>query len=101
MRTSVIVSAVRTPTGKFLGGLKSFTAPQLGAMVVKEAVCRPRIAPRVVHAALPGDVVLAGLGPAPARQGADTDGRPAKGGGANTNTGHQPMPRKERPLAGR
>ena len=40
MREAVILSAVRTPTGKFLGSLKDFTAPQLGAIVVKEAVTR-------------------------------------------------------------
>jgi acetyl-CoA C-acetyltransferase len=45
MRESVIVSAVRTPTGKFLGALKSFTAPQLGARVVAEAVQRAGIDP--------------------------------------------------------
>ena len=39
MKQSVILSAVRTPTGKFLGALKEFTAPQLGAMAVREA-CR-------------------------------------------------------------
>ena len=42
---SVIVSAVRTPTGKFLGSLKDFTAPQLGALVVREAVARAGIDP--------------------------------------------------------
>ena len=43
MRESVIVSAVRTPTGKFLGALKELTAPQLGALVVREAVARAEI----------------------------------------------------------
>ena len=47
MRPSVIVSAVRTPTGKFLGALKDFTAPQLGALVVREAVARAGIDPAV------------------------------------------------------
>ena len=46
MRESVIVSAVRTPTGKFLGGLKDFSAPALGALVVKEAVHRAGIDPQ-------------------------------------------------------
>ena len=41
IRESVIVSAVRTPTGKFLGALKDFTAPELGALVVREAVPGP------------------------------------------------------------
>ena len=40
MRASVIAAAVRTPTGKFLGALKGFTAPQLGALVIAEAVRR-------------------------------------------------------------
>src|SRR5206468_1442399 len=48
MRDSVIVSAVRTPTGKFLGALKELTAPQLGALVVAEAVRRAGIEPAVV-----------------------------------------------------
>src|SRR5688572_6574831 len=67
---SVIVSAVRLPTGKFLGSLKEFTAPQLGAMVVREAVRRAGIDPGVVDECIMGNVVSAGLGQAPARQAA-------------------------------
>jgi acetyl-CoA C-acetyltransferase len=67
---SVIVSAVRLPTGRFLGGLKEFTAPQLGAMVVREAVRRAGIDPGVVDECIMGNVVSAGLGQAPARQAA-------------------------------
>ena len=48
MRESVIVSAVRTPTGKFLGALKGFTETALGAMVVREAVRRAGIDPEIV-----------------------------------------------------
>src|SRR5712691_4340929 len=70
MPEAVIVSAVRTPTGKFLGGLKDFTAPQLGAMVVAEAVRRAGIDPAVVEECIMGNVVSAGLGQAPARQAA-------------------------------
>ena len=44
----VVVGAVRTPTGKFLGGLASFTAPQLGALVIKEAVHRAGIDPETI-----------------------------------------------------
>jgi acetyl-CoA C-acetyltransferase len=66
----VIVSAVRLPTGKFLGALKEFTAPQLGAMVVREAVRRAGIDPGVVDECIMGNVVSAGLGQAPARQAA-------------------------------
>jgi acetyl-CoA C-acetyltransferase len=67
---SVILSAVRLPTGKFLGALKEFTAPQLGAMVVREAVRRAGIDPAVVDECIMGNVVSAGLGQAPARQAA-------------------------------
>jgi acetyl-CoA C-acetyltransferase len=67
---TVIVSAVRLPTGKFLGSLKEFTAPQLGAMVVREAVRRAGIDPGVVDECILGNVVSAGLGQAPARQAA-------------------------------
>jgi acetyl-CoA C-acetyltransferase len=70
MRDTVIVSAVRTPTGKFLGTLKDFTAPALGALVVREAVCRARIDPKRVTDCIMGNVVSAGLGQAPARQAA-------------------------------
>lgn len=70
MQDSVIISAVRTPTGKFLGGLKDFTAPQLGALVVREAVRRAGIDPATVEECIMGNVVSAGLGQAPARQAA-------------------------------
>ncbi len=70
MAEAVIVSAVRTPTGKFLGGLKEFTATQLGAMVVAEAVRRAGIDPAIVEECIMGNVVSAGLGQAPARQAA-------------------------------
>jgi acetyl-CoA C-acetyltransferase len=70
MIDSVIVGAVRLPTGKFLGALKSFSAPELGAMVVREAVRRAGIDPNVVDECIMGNVVSAGLGQAPARQAA-------------------------------
>src|ERR671919_3259514 len=70
MEEAVIISAVRTPTGKFLGTLKDFTAPQLGALVVREAVCRARIEPAAVEECIMGNVVSAGAGQAPARQAA-------------------------------
>ena len=70
MHEAVIVSAVRTPTGKFLGGLKDFTATQLGALVVAEAVGRAGIDPAIVEECIMGNVVSAGLGQAPARQAA-------------------------------
>src|SRR5689334_11586010 len=76
MRSSVIVSAVRTPTGKFLGALKGFTAPQLGALVVREAVRRAGIDPTIVDECIMGNVVSAGEGQSPARQAALNGGLP-------------------------
>jgi acetyl-CoA C-acetyltransferase len=70
MQQAVIVSAVRTPTGKFLGGLKDFPATELGALVVREAVARAAIDPANVDECIMGNVVSAGLGQAPARQAA-------------------------------
>jgi acetyl-CoA C-acetyltransferase len=70
MQDAVIVSAVRTPTGKFLGSLKSFSATDLGALVVREAVRRAGIDPASVDECIMGNVVSAGLGQAPARQAA-------------------------------
>ncbi len=70
MRESVIISAVRTPTGKFLGGLKDFTAPQLGALAVREAVARAGIDPASVDECIMGNVIQAGNGQNPARQAA-------------------------------
>ena len=74
--TPVIVAAVRTPTGKFLGGLSSFSAPQLGAIVIKEAVRRSGIAPDAIDEVIMGNVVSAGVGQAPARQAAIHAGLP-------------------------
>ena len=68
--TAVVVAAVRTATGKFLGGLSSFTAPQLGAIVIKEAVRRSGIEPNTIDEVIMGNVVSAGVGQAPARQAA-------------------------------
>src|SRR5947199_1523528 len=73
---AVIVGAARTPTGKFLGGLASFTAPQLGALVIKEAVRRSGIAPDAIDEVIMGNVVSAGVGQAPARQAAIHSGLP-------------------------
>src|ERR1700758_1608115 len=76
MRESVIVAAVRTPTGKFLGALKDFTAPQLGSLVVAEAVRRAGIDPAIVDECIMGNVVPAGEGQNPARQAALRGGLP-------------------------
>ena len=66
--TPVILSAVRTPIGRYLGGLSSFTAPQLGAMAIREAVSRAGIDPAAVDSVIMGQVVQGGSGQAPARQ---------------------------------
>jgi acetyl-CoA C-acetyltransferase len=76
MKEAVILSAVRVPTGKFLGTLKGFPAPRLGALVVKEAVRRAGVAPDAVDEVILGNVVSAGLGQAPARQAAIHAGLP-------------------------
>ena len=70
MEDAVIVSAVRTPTGRFLGGLKDLPATDLGAIAVREAVRRAGIDPASVEECIMGNVVSAGLGQAPARQAA-------------------------------
>jgi acetyl-CoA C-acetyltransferase len=75
--TPVILSAVRTPIGKYLGGLSGFTAPQLGAMVVREAVARAQIDPAAVEEVILGQVVQGGSGQAPARQALIHAGLPA------------------------
>jgi acetyl-CoA C-acetyltransferase len=68
MGKPVIVSACRTPIGKFQGALASFTAPQLGGLAVAEALRRARIAGDAVEEVLMGNVLQAGLGQNPARQ---------------------------------
>src|SRR5207249_5980209 len=85
MREAVILSAVRLPTGKFLGALKGFTAPQLGSMVVKEAIARAGLSPDAVDEVIMGNVVSAGLGQAPARQAALGGGLPPKVGALTIN----------------
>jgi len=76
VREAVILSAVRVPTGKFLGALKSFSATQLGALVVREAVARAGVSPARVDECILGNVISAGLGQAPARQAALHGGLP-------------------------
>jgi acetyl-CoA C-acetyltransferase len=66
--TPVIISAVRTPIGRYLGGLSSFTAPQLGAMVIREAIARAGIEGKSVDEVIMGQVVQGGSGQAPGRQ---------------------------------
>jgi len=80
-----IVSAVRTPTGKFLGALKGFKATELGALVVKEAVRRGGAPPEAVDEVILGNVISAGLGQNPARQAALGSGLPPSVGALTIN----------------
>jgi acetyl-CoA C-acetyltransferase len=75
-KEAVIISAARTPTGKFQGALKGFTAPELGAIAIKEAVKRAGVDPAQVDEVIMGCVVQAGIGQAPARQAALKAGLP-------------------------
>ena len=74
----VIVSAVRTPIGKFQGSLSDLTAPQLGALAVKEAVHRAQLDPKQIDECIMGNVISAGLGQNPARQAALNGGLPSE-----------------------
>src|SRR5258705_6319542 len=74
--TPVILSACRTPVGKYLGGLAPLTAPQLGALVVKEAVRRAAVDGATVDEVILGNVLQGGEGQAPARQAAIHSGLP-------------------------
>ncbi|HZS04751.1 MAG TPA: acetyl-CoA C-acetyltransferase [Blastocatellia bacterium] len=78
MRQPVIISAARTPVGKFQGSLKPFTAPELGALAVRTAVERAGIDPAQVDEVIMGCVLQAGLGQNPARQAALKAGLPDK-----------------------
>src|SRR5213079_2426851 len=68
--TPVILSAVRTPIGKFQGGLAGFSAPELGGKIVAEAIRRAGLDGHQIDEAILGNVVQAGLGQNPARQAA-------------------------------
>ncbi len=76
MRDVVIAAACRTPIGKFQGALSGFTAPQLGALAIREALTRAKIAPELVDEVIFGNVLAAGLGQNPARQAAIHAGVP-------------------------
>jgi acetyl-CoA C-acetyltransferase len=84
-REAVIVSAVRTPVGKFQGGLASLSAPRLGALVVQEAVRRAGVDPAAVEECIMGNVLSAGLGQNPARQAALFGGLPPTVGALTIN----------------
>src|SRR5258707_14952374 len=76
MECPVILSAIRTPIGKFQGVLSPLATTQLGAIVVREAVARAQIDAALVDEAIMGNVVSAGLGQNPARQAALRGGLP-------------------------
>ncbi|UCD13569.1 MAG: acetyl-CoA C-acetyltransferase [Thermoplasmatales archaeon] len=80
MKEVVIVSGVRIAQGKFAGSLKSFSAPQLGSMVIREAVNRAGLKPTDVEEVIMGNVVPAGLGQNVARQAAIAGGIPYEAG---------------------
>lgn len=76
MADAYLLSGVRTPIGKFLGGLAPLAAPELGALVIREALRRSGIEPRQVDDVIMGQVLAAGVGQAPARQAALQAGLP-------------------------
>src|SRR5882672_3812888 len=81
----VIISGCRTPVGKFQGSLSDLTAPQLGAIVVREAVKRANIESSQVDECIMGNVISAGLGQNPARQAAILGGLPPEVGAMTIN----------------
>ena len=85
MEEAVIISAVRTPIGKYGKALAGFKATELGAMVVKEAVSRASIKPEDVQECIMGNVLSAGLGQNPARQAAVNAGLPVEIGSFTVN----------------
>jgi len=85
MREAVVVSGVRTPLGKFAGSLKDFSAPKLGAIVVKEAVQRAGIDVNEINEVIMGNVVSAGLGQNIARQSSIYAGLPYEIGAFTVN----------------
>src|SRR5881296_2479427 len=81
----VIISGCRTGVGKFHGSLSDLTAPQLGAIAVREAVKRANLDPKLVDECIMGNVVSAGLGQNPARQAALFGGLPPEVGAMTIN----------------
>ena len=81
----VIISGCRTPVGKFQGSLSELSATQLGAIVVREAVKRSSLDPKLIDECIMGNVVSAGLGQNPARQAAIFGGLPPEVGAMTVN----------------
>ncbi len=84
-REAVVVSGCRTAIGKFMGSLATTPAPQLGAVVIREAIRRAAITPGLVDESLMGCVVPNGMGQAPARQAAIHGGLPPEIGAVTLN----------------
>ncbi len=82
---SVIVSATRTPIGRFLGGLKDFSAPQLGSHVIQAAIAKAGLEASVIEEAMMGHVVQAGVGQNPARQASLQSGMLPQSGATTVN----------------
>src|SRR4051812_26076730 len=76
-RIPVIVSAARTPIGKFLGGLAELSAPELGGRAIGAAIARSGVPIDTIEEVIMGNVVQGGVGQAPARQAAIKSGIPA------------------------
>ena len=85
MREVVIVSAVRTPVGKFGGALADLSAVDMGSLVIKEALKRAEIQPQQVDEVIFGNVLQAGLGQNPARQAAVKGGIPVEASAFTVN----------------
>jgi len=85
MREVVIVSAVRTPIGNFMGALNPFSATDLGGLVIEEAVKRSGLRKEDVDEVIMGNVLPAGLGQNPARQAMIKAGLPMAGGALTIN----------------
>src|SRR5438105_12917671 len=76
MADAYLLSGVRTPIGKYLGALAELSAPQLGSLVIGEALRRAKVAPAQVDEVIMGNVIQAGVGQNPARQAALKAGLP-------------------------
>jgi len=85
MERAVIVSALRTPIGRFMGGLSTIPAPRLAAGLIKETVARTRLDVEIVDEVILGNVLQAGLGQAPARQALIHGGIPPAVGAVTIN----------------
>ena len=85
MKEAVVVSGVRTALGKFAGSLAPFSAPQLGGMVIKEAISRAGLQPKEINEVIMGNVVSAGLGQNVARQAGIEAGLPYHFGAMSIN----------------